>query len=105
VDYSKVSDPHVVAALLKMWLRSLPESIFPVAVLAPYLALNLETTPEDEQVRVLQAAVESLPEINKTALHAILYLCAEITKRQEVHNTTRASPHTTRHALHAHSCG
>lgn len=83
VDYSKVSDPHVVAALLKMWLRSLPESIFPVAALARYLALNLETTPEDEQVRVLQAAVESLPEINKTALHAILYLCAEITKRQE----------------------
>lgn len=85
IDFAKIDDPHCVAGLVKLWLRLLPESIFPLSNLSTYIALGKpETVPEEQQLKVLKSAVESLPEINKQILHVLLYLCSEIDKRQEV---------------------
>lgn len=85
VDFTSTKDPHCVAALIKLWLRLLPESIFPVSALGSFIALGKpEGVPEEEQIRTLRPAVDGLPELNKTVLNHMVSLCHEITKRQEV---------------------
>lgn len=88
IDYSKIDDSHCVAGLVKSWFRMLPESVFPLPALAPFIALGKpETVPEEEQIKALKPALDSLPENNKIVLQALIYLCSEIVLRQDVRCT------------------
>ncbi|VDK47753.1 unnamed protein product [Anisakis simplex] len=75
-----VRDAHVPAALLKLWLRSLPEAILPDALYARCLAV---CDQPDEACRV----IDLLPNVNRLVVAKLLHLLQLLTDEETVKHT------------------
>lgn len=72
VDLNDVEDPHIVAGLLKLYLRELP---VPLLVNCHSALLNCHDLPsEEEQINYLKAIMSSLPKVHQvTAKHLFTF--------------------------------
>jgi Rho GTPase-activating protein 1 len=77
VDFSKEIDPHVVAGIVKMYLRELPEPLFPFDFYAPLIGAWV---PNDEMATVanLKPILQRLPPVNRKILALLMRLLAKI---------------------------
>ncbi len=63
MDLSQVGDPHAIAGLLKMYLRSLPEPLLPFDFYDKFL--QVQRNPQDpDYLSKLVKLVHSLPQEN-----------------------------------------
>eukprot|EP00010_Vexillifera_abyssalis_P002136 CAMPEP_0201553358 /NCGR_PEP_ID=MMETSP0173_2-20130828/26249_1 /ASSEMBLY_ACC=CAM_ASM_000268 /TAXON_ID=218659 /ORGANISM="Vexillifera sp., Strain DIVA3 564/2" /LENGTH=674 /DNA_ID=CAMNT_0047964081 /DNA_START=78 /DNA_END=2099 /DNA_ORIENTATION=- len=71
VNFSSVSDPHAVAGILKLWLRSLPEPLLTFDLFDGFLQL-LEESDADELTDGLRDLFSQLPPANYNLLKYLL---------------------------------
>jgi hypothetical protein len=87
VDLHEVKDCHVVACLLKMWLRELPEPLLTYELYQPLLTMVLDESlaPDNEVVlNGLRAILRQLPPLNRVILQHLLKLAQAIVQHHEI---------------------
>jgi hypothetical protein len=82
VDYSELSDPHIVPGLLKQFLRELPEPLLTFNLYPLFLKAN---TIDNEEARVaeMKRLVGLLPKVNRDVFKRVLYLLQQIAFNEE----------------------
>ena len=70
-DVAGVPDPHVVATLLKLFLRELPQPLVPFALYGHFLEASKLKSPR-EQVVALQPLVVAMPPEHRNTLQVML---------------------------------
>lgn len=79
VDLSACEDPHVVASLLKMWFRELPEPVVPFSLYDPLTRRNLAG---EAWSAFLLEQVKALPRLNFLVLRSLLLFLAEVASHE-----------------------
>lgn len=82
-----VSDPHLPAALLKQWLRSLPEPLIPLSAYQDcidFAKQHATTKDMKELVKGLDTILRTFPEINVRILVQLSLLSEHISANSEV---------------------
>eukprot|EP00013_Stygamoeba_regulata_P006378 CAMPEP_0177633218 /NCGR_PEP_ID=MMETSP0447-20121125/2718_1 /TAXON_ID=0 /ORGANISM="Stygamoeba regulata, Strain BSH-02190019" /LENGTH=1179 /DNA_ID=CAMNT_0019134859 /DNA_START=78 /DNA_END=3617 /DNA_ORIENTATION=+ len=77
IDFDDDTDPHLVAGIIKLWFRELPESLIPETLYDSIMhAMRL---PTDEKIQAMRGVLAQLPEMNKFVLqHMVAFLCQVI---------------------------
>lgn len=112
VDLTNVNDPHVVASLLKQWLRELPEPLLTFGLYDSFIlvaenkgtfssilfiCINSTTHPgficvsaasTEEKVAKLVNLVKSLPEANQVVLKYLLAFLNRVSRLSEINKMT-----------------
>jgi len=84
-----VEDPHVIAGLLKLFLRELPEPLFPFEIYDKLVTSYV--VRKDNFVVPLLEILSSLPPVNKSLLRYLLELLDYIEKNSEVNKMTSSN--------------
>lgn len=82
IDWEEL-DPHTLSHILKVFLRELPEPIFPFSFFERLVDIRNIRNPTF-QLSALFDIVNNLPTINKTILKEFSSLCYEITLNKNV---------------------
>ncbi|XP_049848554.1 uncharacterized protein LOC126315345 [Schistocerca gregaria] len=87
--YVKFEDesPHLVAGLLKLYLRELPSPLFEHHDLGGFLKI-VEVEDKKEQVALLKKYLSELPLSNYKSMQHIIRLCVEIAENSDVNKMT-----------------
>jgi len=87
-ELPETNDVHVVAGLLKMWLRMLPEPLLTFELYPEFIKIGERTggdKSEDAEAEELRGLIDSrLPLLNRRLLQALLLLAREISRRSHV---------------------
>eukprot|EP00004_Rigifila_ramosa_P019961 TRINITY_DN5151_c0_g1_i1.p1 TRINITY_DN5151_c0_g1~~TRINITY_DN5151_c0_g1_i1.p1 ORF type:complete len:807 (+),score=217.63 TRINITY_DN5151_c0_g1_i1:35-2422(+) len=73
---SITQDPNAVAGCLKMWLRELPEPLFPFSVYSPLL--DTQELPPQEKLAGVSAIIKELPHSHLVCLSALLSFLSNV---------------------------
>eukprot|EP00002_Diphylleia_rotans_P036776 TRINITY_DN8155_c0_g1_i1.p1 TRINITY_DN8155_c0_g1~~TRINITY_DN8155_c0_g1_i1.p1 ORF type:complete len:2312 (-),score=461.71 TRINITY_DN8155_c0_g1_i1:560-7495(-) len=84
-DLSTSSNPHVVTALLKQYLRELPESVIPLAILKRFEQWEQDAQPDMFELRRI---VFLIPENHRRLLECIVTLLLVTSKHSETNQMT-----------------
>ena len=84
VNVRECSSPHVAAGLLKLYLRDLPEPLFPYHLYDIFISLYNTITNEAIRVTYYKVLVDALPIPNQMLLFRILPFLANVVKYQEI---------------------
>lgn len=91
IDFSSATNPHIVASLLKQYLRELPEPIMTWKLYPPFIATVDEYgTNPTEQVKYLHSVVDQLPSHNK---YLVQYLTKFLNLVASHSSTNKMTPH------------
>jgi len=82
VEYSTISDPHVISGILKLYLRELSEPLLTFRLYDEFIMCNsLDKSVRTEKIRQV---ILKLPGVNRITFEAIAMLCHKIHKNQGV---------------------
>jgi Rho GTPase-activating protein 1 len=87
VDLHSISDPHLVASLLKVFLRELPEPVVPSLLYDDFVSVVLSQPPLEPEAKVerLRWLVhDKLPRKHSAVLDRIIHLCTRVSTHAEV---------------------
>jgi len=87
-NLSTVDDPHVVAGLLKLFLREMAEPLFPFDM---YTRLINAYKSEGNAIQNISAVMDDLPTTNKALLKSLLELTTYIEKNASVNQMTSSN--------------
>uniref|UniRef100_A0A6B2LAZ6 Rho-GAP domain-containing protein n=1 Tax=Arcella intermedia TaxID=1963864 RepID=A0A6B2LAZ6_9EUKA len=90
VNFQLFADPHLPACILKLYLRELPESLFPPKILTEMNKIMVNYPPELRS-QVLCGLIAQLPDINKKVAHEIFSLFKVIVKYQHINRMNEKS--------------
>jgi hypothetical protein len=71
-DFSSVTDPHVVAGTLKLYLRNQPEALIPNSICNEYLEAAKQGKDSSEILKVIKRLLPKLPDTNRRILGMLL---------------------------------
>jgi len=89
VDLNTIEDPHVVAGLLKLYLRELPESIFPNDTYEKLI--DAQQNQKEKLVQTFCSILEELAPPNKAVLRYILEILAYIESNSAINKMTSSN--------------
>jgi len=81
-DFSQVDEaknPHNIASILKLWLRSLPEPIFPFSAYDSIMETN-DILKEEDKVEYLKKIIAGLPPINRDCIFTLMQFLYKISQ-------------------------
>ncbi|KAI7870006.1 hypothetical protein BDF14DRAFT_1879763 [Spinellus fusiger] len=87
LDSEEYHDPHVIAGLLKMWLRELPNNVLTIELIKEFL-LVIDLNDREERVAELGRLVSVLPLANYTLLRSLSAHLVCIVQNAEVNKMT-----------------
>jgi RhoGAP domain/Leucine Rich repeat len=93
VDLNEIRDPHVVCGLLKLWLRELPEPLFPTDLTDVALLLG-ELKDLAAATKMLQAIVQSIQEPQQSLMRQLLQFQLRIVGNSELNRMSAANVST-----------
>eukprot|EP01100_Stratorugosa_tubuloviscum_P008146 TRINITY_DN3391_c3_g1_i1.p1 TRINITY_DN3391_c3_g1~~TRINITY_DN3391_c3_g1_i1.p1 ORF type:complete len:984 (+),score=447.10 TRINITY_DN3391_c3_g1_i1:118-3069(+) len=86
-DVDKINDPHIVAGLIKKFLRALPEPLFPFELFDHFVKAST-ISDLDEQLAEIKHLLKRLPKVNKLVLYALMFVCSKIAAKNTVNFMT-----------------
>eukprot|EP00029_Vermamoeba_vermiformis_P009822 TRINITY_DN5038_c0_g1_i2.p1 TRINITY_DN5038_c0_g1~~TRINITY_DN5038_c0_g1_i2.p1 ORF type:complete len:260 (+),score=45.87 TRINITY_DN5038_c0_g1_i2:292-1071(+) len=91
IDLSDVLDPHLVASLLKMFCRELPETIFTNQLLTPLTQAATSSNDKAQAVTALSKVTVFLPKANRLILGRIFTLLRKVADNSAVNKMTEGN--------------
>ena len=84
VNVRESSSPHVVAGLLKLYLRDLPEPLFPYSLYEIFMSLYNNIQNDAVRVTYYKVLIDTLPIQNQMLLFRLLPFLANVVKYEDV---------------------
>eukprot|EP00013_Stygamoeba_regulata_P023485 CAMPEP_0177663090 /NCGR_PEP_ID=MMETSP0447-20121125/19725_1 /TAXON_ID=0 /ORGANISM="Stygamoeba regulata, Strain BSH-02190019" /LENGTH=492 /DNA_ID=CAMNT_0019168873 /DNA_START=73 /DNA_END=1551 /DNA_ORIENTATION=+ len=88
VDLNEVRDPHVVAGLLKAFVREMPEPLFTFALYDKFLAAEDHLKDEEKWTATVHGLMKKLPNTNKKILRQLFVLLREVNEQSDTNMMT-----------------
>eukprot|EP01100_Stratorugosa_tubuloviscum_P010827 TRINITY_DN470_c0_g4_i1.p1 TRINITY_DN470_c0_g4~~TRINITY_DN470_c0_g4_i1.p1 ORF type:complete len:650 (-),score=280.08 TRINITY_DN470_c0_g4_i1:242-2191(-) len=88
IDFSTVRDPHTVCAVLKLFLRQLPEPVFLFKNFNPLIDAISRNADESLQLAAIINIINDLPLANIRLFYVILQLCHKVAHHSDINRMT-----------------
>eukprot|EP00009_Paramoeba_aestuarina_P012957 CAMPEP_0201527690 /NCGR_PEP_ID=MMETSP0161_2-20130828/35995_1 /ASSEMBLY_ACC=CAM_ASM_000251 /TAXON_ID=180227 /ORGANISM="Neoparamoeba aestuarina, Strain SoJaBio B1-5/56/2" /LENGTH=457 /DNA_ID=CAMNT_0047928617 /DNA_START=257 /DNA_END=1627 /DNA_ORIENTATION=+ len=87
VDYEKETpDPHTVASLFKLWLREMPEPLFPRDKYDDFIQLEKKT--KNEKLAIIPRLIAGLKRENKNLVRELIQFAYKVSEKSEINKMT-----------------
>ena len=90
VDLQAIKDPNVIASLLKLYLRELPEPLLPAKDYDAYIAA-VQLGDDEQVVAKLTELMENVPKINKNVLNMFCRMLSCVTMNEKFNKMSPAN--------------
>lgn len=77
-------DPHVIAGVLKSYLRELPEPLMTYSLYDEWMAAARVSTSNDTRLQALWSVVQKLPEANRDNLRYLVKFLSALCRNQDI---------------------
>jgi len=90
VDLNEVEDPHVVAGILKLYFRELPNPLF-LYNLYPAIVKSAQITDNEEKIKYICSLLSSLPRPHRLTAKVLFHFLADVVSNSQVNKMTASN--------------